>query len=150
MSSHDIYGDLPVKQDRHSTVSKEGEIVGFDYPLGNLKGKGYFQKVSGKALIKNNIRQLLNTKTGERVMRPDFGSPIHKYVFEPLDYITKKFLLEEISEIITRYEPRVNIVELSVEELDKYGTEGLQALIVNLNLSIKDEYNSNFDITVEI
>jgi len=135
---------------KHRVISKSRDNYGFNFPMGSKKGKGYFQKVSGRSLIKNNIRQLLGTKQGERLMLPDFGSPIHKYVFEPMDSITKKFLLEDIQNVISRYEPRVEIVELSVEELDSYGSEGLQALIVNLNLRIKDEVDSLFEVKVTV
>jgi len=149
-TSTTTYGSVPHKPFARAIAGKVKKVYGFDYPLGIVKGKGFFNKISGKKLIYNNIRQLLSTERGERIMLPDYGVSLKKYLFEPLDGITRNLIRTEIMSTITEYEPRVKIVNLVVNPLDEYGAEGLQALIINLTLRIKEEVNTQFDIQVKI
>jgi phage baseplate assembly protein W len=66
-------------------------------------------------LIRNDLLQLLLTAPGERVMRPDFGSPIRAYVFEQIDDTGIDILRERIKETITRFEGRVSVTDVAIE-----------------------------------
>ena len=64
--------------------------------------------------IKQAIVNLLLTNKGERPFNPDYGSDIREYLFEPLDYGTATQLKSKISGVIEKYEPRIGVLELSV------------------------------------
>jgi phage baseplate assembly protein W len=58
-------------------------------------------------IIKNDLLQLLLTSPGERRMRPDFGTPLRTFPFEPSDVDSLQFLRRGIVAAIRRFEPRV-------------------------------------------
>ena len=79
---------------------------GISYPVKSGR-KGLFGVDSDIKLIEGNIIQILGTRKGERVMLPEFGSNIRKFIHEPLDHITCALLRVEIFDAIKRWEPRI-------------------------------------------
>jgi phage baseplate assembly protein W len=68
------------------------------------------------AAIKNSIKSILLTSKGERPFQPKFGTNITSYLFEQPDPITLSLLEDEIVRAVTKYEPRVSITEVNVED----------------------------------
>ena len=66
-------------------------------------------------LIKRDLLNQFMTRKGERVMNPDFGSIIWSMLFEPFTENNKQIIIEDVKRIISE-EPRVNLVDLNVEE----------------------------------
>ena len=62
--------------------------------------------------IKQAIVNLLLTNKGERLMNPDYGSDIRKYLFEPLDYGTSYLIKGNIRSTIDTFEPRISVLNL--------------------------------------
>ena len=62
--------------------------------------------------IKQAIVNLLLTNKGERLMNPDYGSDIRRYLFEPLDYGTSALVKQNIVTTIGRFEPRISVQEI--------------------------------------
>ena len=62
--------------------------------------------------IKQAIVNLLLTNKGERLMNPNYGSDIRRYLFEPLDYGTANQIKGNIRDTIERFEPRITVVRL--------------------------------------
>ena len=60
---------------------------GWTYPLG-VDGTGGIAMSRGENDIENSILAILGTAKGERVMRPDFGSSIHDFIFAPTNSTT--------------------------------------------------------------
>lgn len=65
--------------------------------------------------IRQSIRIILGTSRGERVMRPDFGCGIYDLVFEKLDAGTIRRIQSEVSEALTRYEARIEVVKVEID-----------------------------------
>ena len=105
------YGrDLAVPE-KSLIKSKITKVLGLNYPIGyNIADKitgtsvnknkvtNYFNSHSSVELVKNNLRQLLLTEKGERIMLPDFGLSLRKFLFEPLDEILVKIMRDHILE----------------------------------------------------
>lgn len=64
---------------------------------------------SGDRLIKNDLIQLIMTMKGERVMRPTWGTNLHKQVFEQINGVMLEQISEDIREAILQFEPRVQV-----------------------------------------
>ena len=64
--------------------------------------------------IARSVRNIVMTSPGEKFFQPDFGSRVSKLLFENVDDITASRIQEEIEFSISNYEPRVNIVNVSV------------------------------------
>jgi len=73
---------------------------------------GGLQLVRGDAAVRQSIMLLLTTMPGERVMRPDYGCPLHRLLFWPNDATTAGLAIHYVRQAIRRFEPRVQIVRL--------------------------------------
>ena len=62
--------------------------------------------------VKQAIVNLLLTNKGERLMNPNYGSDIRRYLFEPLDYGTANQITGNIKSTIDTFEPRISISDL--------------------------------------
>jgi phage baseplate assembly protein W len=65
--------------------------------------------------IARSIRNLILTNTGERFFNQNLGSKINKSLFENLDEITASIIKSEVENVIKNYEPRVNLIDVSVK-----------------------------------
>ena len=64
--------------------------------------------------ISEAIQIILGTAIGERLMRPDFGCRIHDLVFHPVNPNTCALASISVREAITKWEPRVEDVQVYV------------------------------------
>ena len=78
--------------------------------------------VKDKAAVSQSIKGLLLTRKGERPFQPDLGSGLQELLFEPMDYGTSALIKKEITETLTKYEPRIIITSLiCIPEFDNNG-----------------------------
>jgi phage baseplate assembly protein W len=59
--------------------------------------------------IKNSVKNIFNTSPGEKLLTPEFGLALKRYLFAPLTQDTAESIGEDIIKGIERYEPRVRI-----------------------------------------
>lgn len=87
-----------------------------EHPLGLLHTQW------GVDQIKSDLLILLLTNPGERVMLPNFGTPLKKLFFEPNDDIIVNTAKQMIIDSIKTWEPRVAIsaidVSIGIDSLD--------------------------------
>ncbi len=76
---------------------------------------GGLRYVSGEASIQDCLLVLLQTATGERVMRPDFGTAAPTLVFAPGSPANLRMLENSITDAIQAYEPRVELDSVVAE-----------------------------------
>lgn len=69
--------------------------------------KGFFATATREESIIENIRAIILTGPGERVMRGDIGIPLVTTLWDPADEITLSALTTFIRSQIARHEPRV-------------------------------------------
>lgn len=67
--------------------------------------------------VKQSIINILSTNRGERPFLPDFGANIRSYLFENFDGVTASLVEEQIRVALANHEPRVRILDLSVNGL---------------------------------
>jgi hypothetical protein len=95
-------------------MSKEFLGKGWKFPIEVDRATGRIKQVQYEDDIAESIRIIIWTSKGERIMRPDFGCGIDRYLFEGSDDTTMHRMEEEISEAIRMWEPRVHNVEVQV------------------------------------
>lgn len=83
-------------------------------------------RATDAALIKQDLINHFSIRKGEKLMNPNFGTIIWSLMFEPMTNEVKKAIVDDITSIIN-YDPRVNITDVNVSELE----HGIQ-VIVNL------------------
>ncbi len=81
--------------------------------------------------ISESIRTILGTKPGERRMKPEFGSDLHKLNFENFGPATETLARKYTIEAIQRWEPRVNVEEVALEEV--HGDDGVEGYNIHIS-----------------
>ena len=115
----------------------------------SLTGQGsYVSSSAGKSLIRNNLRQLLLTQKGERVMLPDYGLDMNRFLFEPLDKTLFTLIKREVVLNISRYFPLARI--LSINVLSDELTADRSQLKIGLTIQLQDESLDIFDVEVSV
>ena len=78
--------------------------------------------------IRESIIQILETRPGERLMRPEFGSRVKDLVFEQNDAVLKGLLRFHISDAIKRWEKRIVVTDVSFDDSSE-ATDGNRLLV---------------------
>lgn len=65
--------------------------------------------------IRENMRIVLATTQGERLMLPQFGADLRERLFEPNTVAARRLIQERITAALARWEPRVAVESVSVE-----------------------------------
>ena len=87
---------------------------GLSFPL--QLGVAGLGESSGVAKVEESIRIILGTGYGERVMRPRFGCNLMSLVFAPNNYATANLARFYVTEGLTRWEPRIDVVEVTGQQ----------------------------------
>ena len=114
---------LVIRSAERDTPTRREE-PGLDFLGKGLRSPFAFQRRSGGAQVSTatssnhahiheSIRQILGTRKGERLMRPEFGTRLHELVFEPNDSLLYGLLRHEVIEALEEWEPRVIITDVS-------------------------------------
>ena len=69
--------------------------------------------------VKRAIRNLILTDPGERLMQPNLGAGIREMLFENMTPGTLKLIEERVSDTIRIYEPRAELLDVAVENIDE-------------------------------
>ena len=83
--------------------------------------------------IRQSLYNVLYTKPGTRVMRPDYGINLERYLFEMFDNFTADAIAEHIINSLEKYEPRIYLHNVNVT-LDHIEL----AFIVDITYSIRN------------
>ena len=84
---------------------------------------GGIEMVSGDRAMRQSIMLLLSTVPGERVMRPNYGCPLHRIVLSPNDATTAGLAIHYVRQALLRFEPRIDIVRLDAGRAAPDGSE---------------------------
>ena len=66
--------------------------------------------------IKNSVKNLLLTRNFERPFHSEIGSPIRQLLFENPGPMFVAMMKRSIIDVINNFEPRVNVVDLQVDD----------------------------------
>lgn len=87
--------------------------------------------------IKQDLLNQFNTRKGERVMNPEFGTIIWDAIFEPMTIAIKEEIVEDVRTIL-RNEPRIITEDVKIDEYEtgllieltvRYRTNDLTSII---------------------
>ena len=87
---------------------------GVDFPLRPGAGGG-LRLVGGDEKIRQSIWLILSSAPGEREMRPEFGCGINDVLFDANTAQLRGIVEEKVREALTRWEPRIDVVEVRAE-----------------------------------
>lgn len=118
-------------------------FIGLQYPLIKTS-RGILAQKTGIDQIKADMLQLLLTNPGERVMLPEFGTPLRKLLFEPNDPALTLQAKQMIQKSLEQWEPRVVISQVVVTSsidddfLNSYDTGENREHILSIKINFYD------------
>ena len=115
--------------------------VGITLPI-QRGNDGYFrQSFRTFDQISSNLKNLLLTKKGERILQPDFGSGLHDLLFQPATEKFEENLESTINESIAKWLPYVIVEDVSID-ISKEMTDNNQA---EVSLKFRQEGDQTLD-----
>jgi|TARA_Y100000310_G_C20605464_1_gene775256 hypothetical protein len=129
----------------------ENVFVGIDYPFHKSFGSdGWFASTSTTIkAVKNNIKMLLSTTKGERLMQPDLGLNLRKFLFEQYTDETRVVIENEIVDTFEFWLPFVEIRDLIIS-MDKTDSVGKNAMSIFIQFNITKDPNTLESVQVNI
>jgi hypothetical protein len=122
--------------------------TGWAFPPGT-DDRGDISLASGEADVEQAIRIILGTAKGERVMRPEFGCGVHDYVFETFGSATAALAETAVEEALLRWEPRIDVLDVSASLTDGSGGATLTVEIEYRVRSTNSEFNLVYPFYLE-
>lgn len=140
-----VYGRNNSEVNNSRIISKVKYNYGLAYPLVKTeKSGGYFSKSSGVELYASHIVQILKTSRGERLMHPDFGANLKKYLFNPNNNVLIENIKRDISVSLQKYAPEVEILNIGIN------TIGEHQVSIRLALKIQEEEGITVEVPITI
>jgi len=129
----------------------ENIFIGIDLPFRKSNGKeGYFASTSTTIeAVKNNIRNLVNTHQGERLMQPNLGLNLRNYMFEQFTDETLLSIQNDIVDTFVVWLPFVEIrdIQISMNENDSIGKNTMS---INIVFNITRDPDTLESVQIEI
>ncbi len=113
-------------------VNREFLGIGWRFPL-QVTPEGRIAQARYESRIEESIVLILSTAPGERQMLPDFGCGIHDVPFAPNDSRTIALVVHLVRQALTRYERRIDLLEVSAEN----SAEAPNLLLIRINYRIR-------------
>ena len=90
--------------------------IGVSLPLLKDSSDGFQMIKTLRATVKQNLKMLLLTNPGERIMDPEFGVGVQKYLFSNFSENVQGQLYDKIVDQAATYMPAVQIVNITFNE----------------------------------
>ena len=127
--------------------------IGIDYPVNlNISGSdGYFQATTTTIqAVKTNIINLLNTNQGERLMQPNLGLNLKKYLFEQYTTELRDRIRNEIFDIFKFWLPFVKIQKLEISMSGINSDIGKNTMNISMDFNITRDPSTFESIEITI
>ena len=81
-------------------------------------------KIEDVNAVKRSVKNLIQTNHYERPFHPELGCGVRELLFENFTPLTGIFIKRKVEEVITNYEPRARLSQVTVnEQPDRNGIE---------------------------
>ena len=130
--------------DRDSNIK-----VGIDLPIrrGDEKDGWFASTTTTIEAVKNNIRNLLNTNQGERLMQPTLGLDLRGLLFEQLTGDTIVSIQNKILDTFEVWLPFVQVRDIQVK-VDNTANQLNNQISINILFNITQDPNTSNSVTV--
>ena len=120
-----------------STEQLNDYAIGLSLPL-QMTSNTFNQTYDNLVQLKSNVRNLLLTKKGERIGQPNFGTNLHRLLFEPNDDSLEDKIFQAVDSAIRLWLPQLSINEINIEATD----EMKDLNEVSVSITFTANYNS--------
>lgn len=95
-------------------------------------------------LVKQDLLNHFNTRIGDRVARPSFGSIIHDLLFDLMDPRTESLVVADANRIFSE-DPRVIALDVNVEVSPDQGEITLEATLQMVEFDMNTNFTAVFE-----
>jgi phage baseplate assembly protein W len=81
-----------------------------------------------------SVLQILNTRKGERIMYPEFGSNLGPILWEPHDDFLRQLVSSELTRSLSLWEPRVRVGSIAFDLSTRLIDLGIFVLSISISL----------------
>lgn len=108
-------------------------------PLTRNTADGFTMIKDLKTLVNQNLKMLILTAPGERVMEPLFGVGLRNYLFQNFDGDTLSNISTQIRKQVKTYMPMVTVISINYDSTDmNVNTLGIRLEYAVQNIGITD------------
>ena len=108
-------------------------------PLQYSSNDGFEMNKDLKSLFRQNLKMLILTDPGERVMQPDFGVGMRRYLFQNFTQSTYSEIDTRIREQVRKYIPAIRIGSINFSSADPDNNRLQFAISFSIpNIGVKD------------
>lgn len=120
---------------------KENDHVAIGVTLPFVRGNNGFFAQSYQTIeqVKSNLKNLLLTRKGERLMHPDFGTGLHELLFSPNTDDLEGKIQNTIESAIGYWLPYVTINEIDLEQSKE--NKDMYMFVVSIKFQIAGQQN---------
>jgi len=122
------------------TEAFDDYAIGVSLPL-QFSNNTFSQTFKTIDQVKSNIKNLLLTKRGERVLQPDFGSGLQELLFEQNVTDFEEKIETTINSSIEQWLPYVTVEEIDIEATDEL--KDRNRINVSLKFRVGNDVNLN-------
>jgi phage baseplate assembly protein W len=91
---------------------------GWDFPVRPDPRAGALAYADGPDKVRQSIGIILETEPGERIMRPEFGCGLRRFLMKPNNTATRALIRQEVERALANHEPRIRVSAVAVEPGD--------------------------------
>lgn len=114
--------------------------IGLSLPL-QFDNNTFSQTYTTMEQVKSNLKNLLLTKPGERILQPDFGCPLIILVFEPISDELESRIEDAIEDSIEMWMPYINIENIVINMSDEM--KDRNKIEVSISFKVGNDINLN-------
>lgn len=116
------------------------------FPLGGVSD-GRLEWSLGAQSVRESLWHILLTRPGERVMRPEFGAGLTRFLHHPNNENTRQLIADVARRAIERWESRIDIVQIAVDS----DPRALNRAVLTLDYRIRaDGARETMDLGLEL
>ncbi len=103
------YTEIEYDEKSGATIYSDVDISFKAHPV-----TGDIIKTKNATVIKQSMRQILQTRANERLGHPEIGAGVQELLFEPMNQLTENRLVRKIADSLRMLEPRATIRDIIV------------------------------------
>lgn len=88
---------------------------GWNFPVLPSTADRSLVLASGPDKVRQSIWLILETEPGERIMRPQFGCGLRRYLMKPNNSATRALIQNDVMRALSLWEPRIKLQQVNVE-----------------------------------
>ena len=129
--------------------------IGLKLPFNNPEGRLFDLNYLSIDQAMTNMKNLLLTRKGERVMHPRFGTRLEEALFEPNNEKLRKYVFTQVESAVTQWLPYVLLDKVEVKIPEKPGAyptmiDPMHGIQVSITFSLKNNRIDTRQIVIEI